>query len=437
MNPEETDRRREQAFARFAAARAAVAAERARPARAGDLYALPPTARWPVEWVVIGPAIGEPGRLLAVPADDHPLAGSGDVAIPEQAPCGPLTVRCRFAVHLPAGDLAPAARSGLLGPEATAEVVRTCADLEAGRLVASDEQEEIESSPEYRHWIAEVIAPACAALGSAGETGVAAGGPGAPAREPEGAAREAVATDRETEGPAPEAIGAERGTVVELPVRRRLRGSDWHRALPLAASVLLAVSLALSGGVVVQSQRLERLEAEGTEAERRLGAEIAALEETRRRQAEAHRVEIDRLTRESRAARAEAERPRAPAPPPASALVNLPFAWLRPEGDPTRGEPQATEVAPTAGMVALILPIDDPGSFERFRLEIFREATAKRVWATDELVLTGLAETSLALPGALLPAGDYTLRLSGLSEGDPPAPLATYRLRVTGGEVER
>jgi hypothetical protein len=51
------------------------------------------------------------------------------------------------------------------------------------------------------------------------------------------------------------------------------------------------------------------------------------------------------------------------------------------------------------------------------------------VWETDELVKTGLAETSLALPGSLLPPADYVLRLSGPSQEEPRS-LATYRLRV-------
>lgn len=409
--PQDAGRRREQALARYAAERAALAAEGDRPARAGDLYALPATARWPVEWAVVGPAPGAPGRLLAVPADHRPLAAGGDVAIPEEAPGGPLTVRCRFPVRLAAGDLAPESRSGLLAPEATAEVARACAALEAGRPVASDEQEEIESSPEYRRWIAEVIAPACAALAAAGEAGEA-------GEEPVTPPRASTFTGRR---PAGEPLAS-----------RRRRSGEWRRALPLAASVLLAVSLALSGGVLVQSQRLQRLEAERAAGERSLRAEIDELDAAGRRRAEAHRLEVERLTREKDAALAAAEqRPPAPPAPTPQPLVNLPFAWLRPEGDPTRGEPQAIEVSPAAGLVALILPIDDPVGHERFRLEILDEATGRRIWETDALTLTGLAETSLALPGDLLPPGGYTLRLSGLGAG-APARLATYRLRVSG-----
>jgi hypothetical protein len=399
-----SDHGAERALGRWAAERAALAAEGDRPARPGDLFAPPATARWPVEWLAVGPAPGAPGRLLAVPADAHPLAGSGDVAIPEAAPGGPLTVRCRFAVEIAAADLDPASRSGVVGGETLAEVARVRSDLDAGRLVASEEQEEIESSPEYRRWVAEAIAPACAAL-------VTAGAPVAP-----------LAPIRSR------APGARRG--------RSGRRIDWYRALPLAASVLLAVSLALGGGVVVQTRRLDRAEAERAAGERRLHAEVEALSEAGRRQAETLRLEIERLTAENLAAQAAAERPQPPPAPAPSPLVNLPFAWLRPEGDPTRGEPQAIEVSPAAGLLALILPIDDPGDHRRFRLEILADATGRRVWTTDALTLTGLAETSLALPADLLPPGDYTLRLSGLGERDP-APLATYRLRVTGGAAER
>jgi hypothetical protein len=208
----------------------------------------------------------------------------------------------------------------------------------------------------------------------------------------------------------------------------RLPGS---RFLGLAASVLLATSLALAGGFLVQSGRIRRLEADGAATEAALRAEVDALSEAQRRAAESHRLEVERLAREKAAAEAAAERQ--PASPEAASeprpLVNVPFLWLRPEGDATRGEPQAAELSSTAELVVLILPIDEPGPFERFRLEVLSDDGARRVWQTDELVKTGLAETSVALPRSLLPPGGYSLRLSGLGQGQT-RPLATYRLRI-------
>lgn len=400
--PEPSSRRRDLALDRFAAAVAAAKAEGTRPPRAGDLFALPATSPWPVEWAVVGPAPGEPGRLLAVPADTHPLAGSGDLTVPEDAPAGPLTLRCRFATPLSPEDLPPERRSGLLDATIAERLAAKCGELRAGLMVTTFDEEEVDSSPEYQHWISEVIEPAFAAV----------------------TARSA----------APSAVPP-RGEVVVLPSppRRAVRSAPMRstRLVGLAASALLVISLTLGGGLLLQSLRLERTAAEHAVTTARLRSELQTLNEARRRELLAHRAMVERLEQERRAAppAAEGSTPVQPVGAPAQPLVNLPFVWLRPETDTTRGETSAVALAPTADLVALILPIDDPGPFTRFRLEVIADKGGRRVWRTEELVRTGLAETSLALPRSLLTPGAYTLRLSGLGEGGP-RPLATYRLRV-------
>lgn len=402
--------RRARALARLAAERAAAGREGGREARPGDLFALPETAAWPVEWAVVGQAPEEPERLLAVPADTHPLAGSGDVAVQEDEPGGPLTLRCRFALAVGRRALPPSHRSGLLAPGVAERAMKIWQSIREGRRTGTLAEEDADSSPDYREWIREVVEPAVRAMAAAREAG------------------------REDE---PRPAGAE-GSLAGPPSwrPRGTRDLAWRRNAPavrwlgLAASLLLAVSLALGGGVLVLDRRLDEASADAAAEEASLRAQVDELAAARVREGEDHRREVERLTQEKVAAEERAEgasRGAAGAQP--RPLVNLPFAWLRPEEGATRGEAAPVVIPAGSDLVVLILPLDDPGSFERFRLEIVSEASGRRVWSTDELVRTGLAEASLALPGSLLGPGDYVLRLSGLGPGGP-TPLETYRLRI-------
>src|SRR5215208_2374559 len=78
----------------------------------GDLFVLRATADLPVEWALLERGAG--GKLLAVPADSGPPAGTADVEIPADAPGGPLSLRCRFSLWLDGALFEPDLRSGVL-----------------------------------------------------------------------------------------------------------------------------------------------------------------------------------------------------------------------------------------------------------------------------------------------------------------------------------
>lgn len=162
---------RERAFSRTreAAARetwiaAVLARRRGRPLEPGDLCVLPATEAYPVEWALVERDLEDPGRLLAVPADTFPPAGSGDVEVPESETAGPLRLRCRFALRVPEGALAPARRTGVLAPRWLREAGALHEALAAGHLPYSSLREEIDEETEYRDWERDVLVPARAAL---------------------------------------------------------------------------------------------------------------------------------------------------------------------------------------------------------------------------------------------------------------------------------
>lgn len=124
------------------------------PAGPGDLFVLAATAGLPVEWAVLEHAAG--GKLLAVPADAGPPAGTADVEVPANAPGGPLSLRCRFAARLDAALFEPGRRSGVLTPETVAEALHRLRRVESRSLETSPLAEEVDADPEYVDWIREV-----------------------------------------------------------------------------------------------------------------------------------------------------------------------------------------------------------------------------------------------------------------------------------------
>ena len=123
------------------------------PPQPGDLFVLAATADLPVEWAVLD---RRAGKVLAVPADTRPLAGSADVEVPAELSGGPLSLRCRFGVWLDAALFEPELRSGALTPDIVAEALQRFRWLESGDLEASPLAEEVDADPEYADWIREV-----------------------------------------------------------------------------------------------------------------------------------------------------------------------------------------------------------------------------------------------------------------------------------------
>ncbi|MCP4664491.1 MAG: hypothetical protein GY856_54600 [bacterium] len=133
------------------------------PPRPGDVYLLPETAELAIEWAVIAEEPGS-GSLLVVPADTHPLVGSADVGVPDEAKSGPLSLRCGFGVWLGAEAFDPQRRTGLLEPFYVGRAKRKVNEIEAGTLVGTALEREVDEDPEYEDWTAEVLGPARAAL---------------------------------------------------------------------------------------------------------------------------------------------------------------------------------------------------------------------------------------------------------------------------------
>ncbi len=125
-----------------------------RPPAPGDLFVLAATGDLPVEWAILDRR--PDGKVLAVPGDTNPLAGSADVEVPATASGGPLSLRCRFAAWLDAGRFEPGMRSGELAPGTIAEARQRVHQVESGTLEPSPLAEETDAESEYRDWIREV-----------------------------------------------------------------------------------------------------------------------------------------------------------------------------------------------------------------------------------------------------------------------------------------
>ncbi|HEY2295409.1 MAG TPA: hypothetical protein VGM86_32300, partial [Thermoanaerobaculia bacterium] len=355
------------------------------------------TADFPVEWAVLEAQAGDPERLLAVPADTNPLAGSADVEILANEPAGPLSLRCRFGLWLDAARFDPTRRTGALAPDAIARALKTRAALESGDSAASPLAWEVDVDPEYEDWTREVLIPAHAALAP-------------PASREEPAA------------PSP-----------AIPFRRRW--TTFGNPYALAASILLMITLGLAGGLLWQTGKIADLSAGRQRTEDELRRERERHAGELRQTEEAHRREIAERDRqaaqreqEDRSRIADLEK-RLDSAGHVRPLVNAPFISLSPKDPERGGEPESYALPRDATYLFLLLGVTDLRSFPEYRLEILKKDTGKPVWSSRGLHKTGLLEISVALPPDLLPPGDYRLRLYGLKEGR--AELAgEYEVRV-------
>ncbi len=146
----------------------AQASQRGYPPRPGDLFVFTETAELDVLWAVLERHSSAAERLLVVPADINPLAGSTDIVVPAQAPFGAMTLRCRFGVWIDEEAFDPALRTGFLTTEDLERARYKRADVECGRPVGSVLERETDAEPEYQDWTAG-LSQAQAALGEAHE----------------------------------------------------------------------------------------------------------------------------------------------------------------------------------------------------------------------------------------------------------------------------
>jgi hypothetical protein len=119
----------------------------------GDLYVFDLAVDAAIEWLVVREHPDDPGLLLMVPADDFPLAGTPDVALPHDLIGRPFTLRCGEGLWLPRSLCLPRLRVGTVPDEGVRAIRRKLAELVRGQAVGSDDQRSVDVDPEYETWI--------------------------------------------------------------------------------------------------------------------------------------------------------------------------------------------------------------------------------------------------------------------------------------------
>lgn len=137
-----------------------------RPPRPGDLFAPAETADLGVEWLVLDRA-DVPSRVLLVPADTNPLAGSADVEAHPDRPAGPLTIRCGYGVWIDPDNLEPGDRTGAVDDATLETALKKRWALTREALQGSPLEREVDVDPEYQDWVDEILVPARTALETA------------------------------------------------------------------------------------------------------------------------------------------------------------------------------------------------------------------------------------------------------------------------------
>ena len=366
-----------EASSRFAAVEDAISRRHRQPPQRGDLFVLPQTAEWPVEWAILDSDASRPPKMLAILVDIHSQVGSADVAVPAAAPRGAMTLRCLYAVWCDAEAFAPQGRTGFLDDESVEQALDKWRQVRNGAVTGSVDQREVDGESEYLDWVADVLQPARAAV-------------------LEGAAESATEAADET-----------RGRVVDF--RRPSRWSSISSPWGIAASILMVLTLGLGRQVVLN----ERQQQDTEEAHRQ---QMVRLSEDRQQAEAAWREDLSRLRAElEQTERQHRQRVAAfDASPRPRPMVNLPFAVL--SSARTRSLAETLAVPDDADLVWLILRLEAGDPYPRYGLEIRLLGAPEILWSQDDLTTRG-AELSLALPTSLLPPGDYQLRLSGLIRG--------------------
>jgi hypothetical protein len=347
----------------------------------GDLFLLPETVAFPVEWLLVERE--RQGNCRVVAADATPILGCADVSLPPEATMGPLSVRCAVEAAIEVESLRRGERTGTLAAEDLDRVRRKRAELAAGAVADPRLGSPGEPDPEYEDWLDEVLLPACVALSAFREE------------------------------PVPERRWLRRGMVVAAVL-----------PLLLALSGVSALAWRYEQGERQAKNEIRRLEAERRKAQ---AAELREETELQRVIAE-HRQQLQAL----RAAEAKhleelrartAPLPVAPRRPPLQLLVNLAYATLYP-GE-TRGA--VKEIALPAGTTYLfaLLSVGEEPPYPEYRLEV----SGQGAWSVPGLHLLPSQEVSVALPREQLTNGLYNLRLYGVRGGESRS-VGEYEMRV-------
>lgn len=350
------------------------------PPAPGDVFVLAATSELPVEWLLLEQQ-DPSGPFLAVPGDSHPFVGSEDLEIETTA--GRLFLRCRARTELSPERLDPGRRVATVEPGELERAREKVRELSGEPLSAGSLLEEIDTSPDYRQWLREVVEPAQArATGNAGAL-----------------------------LPFP----------VPTPVRRRSRQTLYAAA---AAAIFFLVAAGLGTWALREQRRADRLAAQGREAREalsaaRLGREEASrsLEELRRRQ----QAEVGELRQ--RIAALEKTETAPPAP-----LLNLPVAILLPE-ETMRGEEEPLRLPAGSPFLVVVLRFRETPGMESYGVTLASLEGERPIWSGDGLTRSAQGTVQLALPRRLVPPGRYRLHLTGLRRGKPTA-LARFTLEV-------
>jgi hypothetical protein len=325
----------------------------------GDLYTLAETSDFPVEWLVVERAASGPCRVVA--ADTNPALGGADVPVPAEVEGGPLSVRCAVSLEIDVETLQRGERTGTVAPEILDPVRRHLEELAAGSL-------DSDPDPELEDWLAEVLAPARAAL---------------------------LPPELKAPGPPPRRLG---------------------RRAALAAILLLLTAL---GGLSALAWRFHRGELQARSEIDRLVQERQTLE-----------AEHQRQLATLRDAPARARRPPEPPPPapvPLQPLINLAYASFYP-GE-ARGDQREIAVPSQATHLFLLFYVGNQESCREYGLEVARRGAPAASFTIRDLRPLPSQEVSVAIPRTQLPDGSYRLRLEGLCGGELRE-LAVFEARL-------
>lgn len=376
----------------------------------GCVVVLPDLEEPRLAWAVLRKAPSNGDRWLLAATDSNPLLGTGDVAVagPE---IGLQTVRCRFAVAARVEDLGIVTPFGTLPDDALARVEARLKAIEENLSLGTLSEHETEEDPEYQDWLDDVVRPAVARL----------------------AARAGEAVPKPV--PFPVVPSQSRGDSETLSPR------PWPRRLALAGFAALLVFGSLFGAR--QWQEISRLRAEAAMRESVHRQAIADLESRKARLEADYRIRLRdagldraRIEEEYRAQLAELTDQLAKLQK--STEVNNPIVAALEESSAVRGRKSTFKVGPEVSHLVLLLPVDDPAG-TRFEIQVEERGSGRRIFTQDRLEADVLGEVRLGLPAALVPPGEYRLRLyrkqgtqlrlvrEHLIEIEPPTPGRSFR----------
>lgn len=369
----------------------------------GDVYALRETADDDVDWVLVAHDPADARCFLAVPADDHFLAGSADVEFAD----GSLWLRCRFATWIDAELLAADLRVGMVPSTDVERARQRWLDLGDGKVTGSVLAREVDDDPEYKDWCGDVLEPARRRVAGMSET------------------KEDDAPDK-SEG-------------VVVPFRRSVR----FTMMRVAASVALTMAGLAFWRSYERIQSLEMANRIVEERYREVEEKRDRSEAERIREADAHRLELERAGKENEQAAQqyrdqiatlderleEARKARKP-----SDVVNPAVIVFDEPQLTTRGRRKVT-LSSGASHIVLFFALRERSPASRYRLVLREQGKNEVIWANDRLTLEE-PEIRVGLPASILTPGGYDLELLRV-EGGAFSKVGDYELEVLASSDNR